>query len=90
MIWKIWCSVGTISLSSYEVDSILIDEARTPLIISGPLEDRSDLYTTLDGFIPKLSEEDYEIDEKQKTVTLSEIGNETVERLLSDADLLKG
>ena len=48
-----------------EVDSILVDEARTPLIISGPLDDRSELYNTIDAFIPLLSEEDYEIDEKQ-------------------------
>lgn len=48
-----------------EVDSILVDEARTPLIISGPLDDRSDLYTTIDAFIPMLSAEDYEIDESR-------------------------
>ena len=73
-----------------EVDSILIDEARTPLIISGPLDDRSDFYTTIDVFIPKLVEEDYELDEKTRSVTLTEAGNEHVEQLLKDADLLKG
>jgi preprotein translocase subunit SecA len=73
-----------------EVDSILIDEARTPLIISGPLDDRSDFYTTIDVFIPKLVEEDYELDEKTRHVTLTEAGNEHVEQLLSEAGLLKG
>lgn len=73
-----------------EVDSILIDEARTPLIISGPLEDRSELYVTTDKFIPMLTEEDYEIDEKQRSVSFTEAGNEKVEKLLSDAGLLKG
>ena len=55
-----------------EVDSILIDEARTPLIISGPLDDRSELYNTVDTFIPELEKGDYELDEKQRTVTLTE------------------
>jgi len=73
-----------------EVDSILIDEARTPLIISGPLDDRSDFYTTIDVFIPKLVDEDFELDEKTRHVTLTEVGNEHVEQLLSDAGLLKG
>ena len=73
-----------------EVDSILIDEARTPLIISGPLDDRSDFYTTIDVFIPKLVEEDYDLDEKTRHVTLTEAGNEHVEQLLSEAGLLKG
>jgi preprotein translocase subunit SecA len=73
-----------------EVDSILIDEARTPLIISGPLDDRSDFYNTIDVFIPKLAEEDFELDEKTRSVTLTESGNEHVEQLLSDAGLLKG
>ena len=54
-----------------EVDSILIDEARTPLIISGPLEDRSEMYNTIDAFMLKLVPSDYEIDEKQKTSTFS-------------------
>jgi preprotein translocase subunit SecA len=73
-----------------EVDSILIDEARTPLIISGPLDDRSDFYTTIDVFIPKLTEEDFELDEKTRHVTLTEAGNEHVEQLLSEAGLLNG
>ena len=73
-----------------EVDSILVDEARTPLIISGPIEDRSDLYNTIDAFIPELVEADYELDEKMKTVTLTEEGNEHVEKLLADKGLMKG
>jgi preprotein translocase subunit SecA len=72
-----------------EVDSILIDEARTPLIISGPLEDRSDFYNTIDAFIPKLDKADYELDEKQRTVNLTELGMERMERMLKEADLLK-
>src|SRR5262245_6859180 len=73
-----------------EVDSILIDEARTPLIISGPLDDRSELYITIDQFIPQLVEGDFELDEKTRVVTLTEAGNEHVEQLLTKADLLKG
>ena len=73
-----------------EVDSILIDEARTPLIISGPLDDRSELYNTIDAFIPKLDKTDYDLDEKQRTVSLTEAGNEKIEQLLRDAGLLKG
>src|SRR5277367_2131980 len=73
-----------------EVDSILIDEARTPLIISGPLDDRSDFYNTIDTFFPKLDKTDYEVDEKQRTVTLTEGGMEKLETLLRDAGQLKG
>jgi preprotein translocase subunit SecA len=73
-----------------EVDSILIDEARTPLIISGPLEDRADLYLAVDALIPKLEKEDFELDEKQRQVSLTEAGNDTMERLLGEAGLLKG
>jgi len=73
-----------------EVDSILIDEARTPLIISGPLDDRSELYNTIDKFIPELVAGDFELDEKTRVVTLTEAGNERVEQLLMKADLLKG
>ena len=73
-----------------EVDSILIDESRTPLIISGPTDDKSELYMTIDGFIPKLEEGDYEIDEKQRSVVLTEEGNERVEALLAESDLLEG
>src|SRR5690348_7690115 len=73
-----------------EVDSILVDEARTPLIISGPLDDRSEFYNTIDTFIPRLDKTDYEVDEKQRTVTLTEAGMEKMERMLQEADLLKG
>jgi preprotein translocase subunit SecA len=72
-----------------EVDSILVDEARTPLIISGPLDDRSDLYVAIDKFMPLLKPEDYEVDEKQRSATFTEQGNETIERLLGEAGLLK-
>src|SRR5207245_9072712 len=67
-----------------EVDSILIDEARTPLIISGPTEDNSELYIQVDKLIPALAPEDYEKDEKQRTVALTESGTEKMERLLRD------
>ena len=73
-----------------EVDSILIDEARTPLIISGPLDDRSDFYNTIDAYIPRLEKTDYEVDEKQRTVTLTEAGMEGLEQRLREAELLKG
>ena len=73
-----------------EVDNIFIDEARTPLIISGPAEDAADLYAAIDKVIPELGQEDYEKDEKQRTVTLTETGTETVERILSDMDMLGG
>ena len=73
-----------------EVDSILIDEARTPLIISGPLDDRSDFYNTIDAYIPTLDKSDYEVDEKQRTVTLTEVGMEKMEQGLRAANLLKG
>ncbi len=73
-----------------EVDSILVDEARTPLIISGALADQSELYRTVDKIIPHLIEEDYEIDEKAKNVTLTEEGNEHVEQLLKERDMLEG
>jgi preprotein translocase subunit SecA len=73
-----------------EVDSILIDEARTPLIISGPLDDRSDFYNTIDAYIPKLDKTDYEVDEKQRTVNLTEAGMEKLEQRLREAGLLKG
>ena len=72
-----------------EVDSILIDEARTPLIISGPLDDRSDFYNTIDTYIPGLDKADYEVDEKQRTVALTEVGMEKMESRLRDAKLLK-
>ena len=72
-----------------EVDSILIDEARTPLIISGPLDDRSDFYNTIDAYVPKLDQADFELDEKQRTVTLTEVGMEKMEQGLRQAGLLK-
>ena len=72
-----------------EVDSILVDEARTPLIISGPLDDRSDLYNTIDTILPKLVPGDFEVDEKQRAVSLTEAGNEHIEELLAEAGLLK-
>ena len=71
-----------------EVDSILIDEARTPLIISGPLDDRADLYVAIDKVIPSLVAGDFELDEKQRTVSLTEVGNEHMEKLLEEAGLL--
>ena len=73
-----------------EVDSILIDEARTPLIISGPVEDRAELYVAIDALIPRLQGEDFELDEKQRQVSLTEAGRETMERMLAEAGLLKG
>jgi preprotein translocase subunit SecA len=73
-----------------EVDSILVDEARTPLIISGPTDDNSELYTTIDKFIPRLEEEHYELDEKSRSVTLTEEGNEFAEEILREAELLEG
>ncbi|MEP9401063.1 preprotein translocase subunit SecA [Sphingomonas sp. VNH70] len=73
-----------------EVDSILIDEARTPLIISGPTDDKSDLYRSVDEIVKRLSPDDYEKDEKQKSIVLTEDGTEKVERMLEDAGLLVG
>jgi preprotein translocase subunit SecA len=73
-----------------EVDSILVDEARTPLIISGPLEDRSEMYNTVDAFMLQMIPSDYEVDEKQKTAIFTEEGTEKMENLLRAAGLLKG
>jgi preprotein translocase subunit SecA len=73
-----------------EVDSILVDEARTPLIISGPVDDKSDLYNTLDGFIPELADDDFELDEKQRSIHLTEKGNVHLEQVLGTAGILKG
>jgi preprotein translocase subunit SecA len=72
-----------------EVDSILVDEARTPLIISGPSEDRSDLYNSVNALIPHLTSDDFELDEKQRTTNLTEAGNEHIEELLRGAGVLK-
>ena len=71
-----------------EVDSILIDEARTPLIISGPSQDRSELYKTIDALIPELTEEHYSIDEKTRNVTFTDEGNEFLEQLLLSRGIL--
>ena len=73
-----------------EVDSILIDEARTPLIISGPTDDKSELYIRVNEVVHQLVEEDYEKDEKSKSINLTEDGTEHVERLLEAAGLLQG
>jgi preprotein translocase subunit SecA len=73
-----------------EVDSILIDEARTPLIISGPTEDRSDLYKSIDAIIPLLPDDYYELDEKQRSVTYTELGSEKIEEMLVERGLLQG
>ena len=72
-----------------EVDSILVDEARTPLIISGPSDDKSDLYNSVDRFIPDLFAEDFEVDEKQRTANLTEAGNEHIEEMLRKAGVLE-
>ena len=71
-----------------EVDSILVDEARTPLIISGPSQDRSDLYQKVDAFIPELTEAHFKLDEKTRNATYTEEGNEFIEQRLSAAGLL--
>ncbi|WP_170404916.1 preprotein translocase subunit SecA [Ruegeria arenilitoris] len=71
-----------------EVDSILIDEARTPLIISGPSQDRSDLYTAIDALIPSLSDDHYSLDEKSRSVTFTDEGNEFLEQQLIAAGLI--
>ena len=73
-----------------EVDSILIDEARTPLIISGPLEDRSEMYNTVDALIMQLQPEDYEVDEKQRTAIFTESGTEKIEDMLKAAGPSEG
>ena len=72
-----------------EVDSILIDEARTPLIISGPTEDNSALYTQIDTFIPSLNEEHYEVDEKAKSVTLNDDGIAFMEEILAENGVIE-
>ena len=71
-----------------EVDSILIDEARTPLIISGPAEDSSEMYRDINGLIPELTEADFEKDEKQRTVMLTEAGTERIEELLLERGIV--
>ena len=71
-----------------EVDSILIDEARTPLIISGVIEDKSDLYVKIDQIIPLINDEDIDIDEKSKSINLTEEGNERLDKILIDKGFL--
>jgi preprotein translocase subunit SecA len=73
-----------------EVDSILIDEARTPLIISGPTDDKSELYMSVDALVKTLDPADYEQDEKQKSVVLTEDGTEKAERMLEEAGMIEG
>jgi preprotein translocase subunit SecA len=73
-----------------EVDSILVDESRTPLIISGPTDDRSELYQAIDAIIPSLTNEDFTLDEKQRSVVYSESGNERIEDLMVQAGILQG
>jgi len=73
-----------------EVDSILIDEARTPLIISGPTDDKSELYKAVDLIVKQLDPADYEVDEKQRSIVLTEDGTEKAERMLEGAGLLEG
>ncbi|MCC0023843.1 MAG: preprotein translocase subunit SecA [Hyphomicrobiaceae bacterium] len=73
-----------------EVDSILIDEARTPLIISGPAEDRSELYVKIDKLIPSLDEDDYELDEKTRSATFTDKGVERLEAMLVAEELMRG
>ena len=72
-----------------EVDSILIDEARTPLIISGPTEDKSELYVSVNKILPELAPEDYEIDEKGRSISLTEDGMEHLEQVLKQAGLIE-
>src|SRR3978361_1380432 len=73
-----------------EVDSVLIDEARTPLIISGPTDDKSDLYVSVDAVIKRIDPVHYEADEKQRSITLTEDGVELAERELENDGLLHG
>ena len=73
-----------------EVDSILIDEARTPLIISGPVEDKADLYNAVDVLMLDINPEDYELDEKQRQVSLTEAGNDRMEEILKEKGMLTG
>ena len=72
-----------------EIDSCLIDEARTPLIISGTVEDKTDQYLAIDKLVKQLSKTDYEIDEKDKNILLTNKGIDNVERILSSAGVLK-
>jgi len=71
-----------------EVDSILVDEARTPLIISGPVEDRTDLYIKINKLVPKLEKKDYDLDEKAQNVMFTEEGNQHIEQLLKNEGII--
>ena len=73
-----------------EIDSILIDEARTPLVISGPTDDKSEFYQTIDQLIPLIDPDGYEIDEKARSASFNESGNEQIENLLRERGLLQG
>ena len=73
-----------------EIDSILIDEARTPLIISGPTDDRSEFYQQIDTLIPLITEDGYDVDEKARTAVFNEDGTEQIENILRERDLLEG
>lgn len=73
-----------------EIDSILIDEARTPLIISGPTDDKSDFYQRINTIIPDIREDGFELDEKARTATFNEEGNEQIEGILRDLGMLEG
>ena len=73
-----------------EIDSVLIDEARTPLIISGPTDDKSEFYRTIDTIIPSITEDGYDIDEKARTATFNEAGNEQIENILKARGMLEG
>jgi preprotein translocase subunit SecA len=72
-----------------EVDSILVDEARTPLIISGAAEDSSEMYVKVNALIPKLDPEDYEKDEKLRSATFTETGSDHIEQLMNEAGLME-
>ena len=72
-----------------EVDSILIDEARTPLIISGPVEDNTEFYKTINGFVKGLSEDNYDIDQKSKSINLNSNGIEYFEKILVNKNIIK-
>ncbi len=73
-----------------EIDSILIDEARTPLIISGPTDDKSDFYRSIDEIIPLIDPEGYEVDEKARSASFNEAGNEQIENILRERGMLEG
>ena len=73
-----------------EIDSILIDEARTPLIISGPAEDRAELYRTMNTIIPLIDSDGYDVDEKARSATFNEDGTEQLENLLKDRGMFEG